>query len=98
MVDSSETGEWREVNSIAKSKKNDTNSNQQSNDQTPPQKTLKNRSQEESKNKPSEIKSQQKKMISDCRRSKMSGGTRLIEILIVILILQRITAGTDLFC
>lgn len=98
MVDSSEEEEWREINSISESKKNTTNSNQQNNDQTPPQKTLKNKFQEESKNEAPEIESQQKKFISYCKRSKMSGGTRLIEILIVILILQKITAGTDLFC
>ena len=97
MTDSSKMGEWKEANSIPESENDVAESNQENNNQAQLQETSKDKSQEEPKDKPPTTKLQ-KKSITYCRRTKMSGGARLIEILIVILILQKITAGTDLFC
>lgn len=98
MTGSAEMEEWREVDSISESETNTTNSNQKSDDSKQVKETSDNKTQAEPKDKSSETELQQKESNPYCIRTKMNGGTRLIIILIVILILQKITAGTDLFC
>ncbi|ADL11570.1 hypothetical protein [Acetohalobium arabaticum] len=98
MTDSAEMEEGREVDSISESETSIINSNQESDEPNEIKETSDNKTQEELKDKSPEAELQQKESNPYCIRTKMSGSTRLIIILIVILILQKITAGTDLFC